>query len=846
MRPPATTVAAGGSTSGGDNVQVAAVDKSQKGKKVVEDIWMSKDRFGAKRLSILADNLSPAKKQIIQSKSAFRALLNVAQFRIPNELTDFVATHTSSRLREYKLRKNQMVFTTDMVRKVFGIRCGRKPIDLSITGGAELDDIRALYHGGKKREELATAINILKNCADTDEETIIRTWDLVSLATVVAPKSSNHVNLEYVGLMADPTKTDEYAWDEHLLGLLMQTVSNIQKKKKKQAHVLPKDCSKFEFWITGPFILLGIAYMDHLDFPPCDHTFDKSLPRVCSVKTSDFTFVVQHDSDRKILSNKTVFGRRDFLPLSATPYGTAPGYDDFNKPAPVEDVDVNPSASLNEWLNFPSSQDLQVPARFKTLYEKHKAIFEADVDVTMKNLSAGLKRMQAQRMAALLVDVESSSKEEEAGPSVVFPTKSTADDDDQLQDDDGSETEDDEKEPEDHGVDAAAAKDTDGDVDDVVEKGGAADASMEQGGPVATKHADAPQAAIIIDSMSKGADATEQPDVVSPDRSPIHSPRKDISDEAWANAPDKPPFDLFEPGTDEYAEFCISQSLPPSCDAPTGAVTTASDASESIPASPSTLVDLAPFGSTEPATHAVLIAPVVVNIESSVKGDGSSGLLTHEKKTRFKRAAKEELTPPKLKKMKVSEDVEQKYSTFVMNGRKFKSHPKDRAPPVFVEIGRYYCCYRTFQTSLRPRQNLDSELMNVWIEKFNHESDIVCKKSARKKRKYAFTQHFVEKLIVDPKAFNAKACMDELKEQNAKFKIFKCDLLYFPIVKFNHWAVPCINLVAKQMHIFDSMKGSKNASVMDDCARNLVSNPAILVHCVCYIYSRAFFFAAYH
>ena len=49
-----------------------------------------------------------------------------------------------------------------------------------------------------------------------------------------------------------------------------------------------------------------------------------------------------------------------FLPLSATPYGTAPGYDDFNKPAPVEDVDVNPSASLNEWLNFPSSQDLQV------------------------------------------------------------------------------------------------------------------------------------------------------------------------------------------------------------------------------------------------------------------------------------------------------------------------------------------------------------------------------------------------------------------------------------------------------------------------------------------------------
>ena len=79
-------------------------------------------------------------------------------------------------------------------------------------------------------------------------------------------------------------------------------------------------------------------------------------------------------------------------------------------------------------------------------------------------------------------------------------------------------------------------------------------------------------------------------------------------------------------------------------------------------------------------TQLFSVFAVVVNIESSVKGDGSSGLLTHEKKTRFKRAAKEELTPPKLKNMKVSEDVEQKYSTFVMNGRKFKGHPKDRAP----------------------------------------------------------------------------------------------------------------------------------------------------------------------
>lgn len=59
----------------------------------------------------------------------------------------------------------------------------------------------------------------------------------------------------------------------------------------------------------------------------------------------------------------------------------------------------------------------------------------------------------------------------------------------------------------------------------------------------------------------------------------------------------------------------------------------------------------------------------------------------------------------------------------------------------FVEIGRYYCSYKAFNLSLRPRQCLDSELMNVWIEKFNHEANILSNSNSRQKRKYAFTQH---------------------------------------------------------------------------------------------------------
>ena len=38
---------------------------------------------------------------------------------------------------------------------------------------------------------------------------------------------------------------------------------------------------------------------------------------------------------------------------------------------------------------------------------------------------------------------------------------------------------------------------------------------------------------------------------------------------------------------------------------------------------------------------------------------------------------------------------------------------------------------------------LDSEVMNVWIEKFNHDSKTLATKSPHEKKKYAFTQHIV-------------------------------------------------------------------------------------------------------
>jgi hypothetical protein len=65
----------------------------------------------------------------------------------------------------------------------------------------------------------------------------------------------------------------------------------------------------FEKFFIPFMCIFQIVYMDHLDFPPNEHIIDYLLPRACHVTNSDFAFVVANGLDRKILNNKTVFGR---------------------------------------------------------------------------------------------------------------------------------------------------------------------------------------------------------------------------------------------------------------------------------------------------------------------------------------------------------------------------------------------------------------------------------------------------------------------------------------------------------------------------------------------------------
>jgi hypothetical protein len=60
-------------------------------------------------LSTIAQEIFPAKRRVIEENSAFRALLNVSPFNIPNDLIDFIVVHTTPQLREFKYHKNMIV-----------------------------------------------------------------------------------------------------------------------------------------------------------------------------------------------------------------------------------------------------------------------------------------------------------------------------------------------------------------------------------------------------------------------------------------------------------------------------------------------------------------------------------------------------------------------------------------------------------------------------------------------------------------------------------------------------------------------------------------------------------------
>ncbi|KAI4997067.1 hypothetical protein ZWY2020_052409 [Hordeum vulgare] len=159
--------------------------------------------------------------------------------------------------------------------------------------------------------------------------------------------TSNLVPLEYLASLVDMDSINEFAWDENFLVVALNEVKKYQKKRNE---------GKTAFWIGGCLPMFAIIYMDFVEVPrllACEHRIDYSLPRSCFVCNDDFKLIQEIDRN-KLSLDKIDFGKRNFSQLrrlAETPYvrldSCSEAQHQNNKfvrtDAPTHDIPSNPA-----------------------------------------------------------------------------------------------------------------------------------------------------------------------------------------------------------------------------------------------------------------------------------------------------------------------------------------------------------------------------------------------------------------------------------------------------------------------------------------------------------------------
>ncbi|KAM0913510.1 hypothetical protein ACQ4PT_012110 [Festuca glaucescens] len=157
----------------------------------------------------------------------------------------------------------------------------------------------------------------------------------------------------------------------------------------------------------------------------------------------------------------------------------------------------------------------------------------------------------------------------------------------------------------------------------------------------------------------------------------------------------------------------------------------------------------------------------------------TSGPSIHEKRTRHKRVAVDFDSTPKMKKVKVNADADALYTKYVLHKQKTKKLKDGESHSPCFKIGGFFISYQNWQASLRPRGDLDNEVMALYIEHFN-----LSHKTSRKCKKYAFSCLMSDLLSVNPARFVPSLnCFREFNRVCDDFKARKSDLDYISIFR---------------------------------------------------------------
>ncbi|KAE8779564.1 hypothetical protein D1007_47403 [Hordeum vulgare] len=375
-------------------------------------------RFSATRLRQIADRLPKKKKDVI-CLCSFGSLLNINSFSVPTNLLDWVVMKIDPEKSLFSHRQKSILFTKDMVRKIFNVTSGSRAVELLRRNEPHV--LREPYRVGSRAPTRRT-IEVLEVADVLDVVTIKTAWVLLCIALVLSPGTGNMVPLEYLASLVDMDSINEFAWDEHFLAVALNEVKKYQKKRNE---------GKTAFWIGGCLPMFAIIYMDFVEVPrllACEHRIDYSLPRSCFVCNDDFKLIQEIDRN-KLSLDKIDFGKRNlrahypFFFIFPILFFFAQHQNNkfVRTDAPTHDIPSNPAfdgcevggdvcGSLDEWLHpLPSSEEMEIPRHMIPIYEKHKKLHATEVKKVLKSFGQVLEGMFCKRLASILAEANANA-----------------------------------------------------------------------------------------------------------------------------------------------------------------------------------------------------------------------------------------------------------------------------------------------------------------------------------------------------------------------------------------------------------------------------------------------------
>ncbi|VAH08512.1 unnamed protein product [Triticum turgidum subsp. durum] len=777
-------------------------------------------RFAAKRLrGVAKTKLNPTKRHYI-NETGFGDLMTISHFKAPPDLMEWLTMNIDTEKRELRLSRTKViVFTRDMVKKVFNIPSGNRPVELFKRH--EQCELRNIYHKNG-RAPIAHTVTVLHRARNDDGDTTKRSWVLLALATVLTPSTGNMVPLEYLKSLVEMDKVAEFAWDEHVLSVAMREV----------------------------------IYMDHLIFPQAainEHQLNYSLPRACFVHQTDFDLVLEFDKN-KLSLGKASFGKCRFRPLSETPYIALPAEGpvgnmtkvDQDQQVPdspdcvdtedcgAENVNINDNqadvaeeenpteggsnptehgksrdedvcGSLDDWLQNPApfGAELELPSHLAAIYDKHTKLYSLELKGALSSFGQVLQAIHCKRMGQLLKDVDAASSSYQGATDVSFDVPPPRSNDVDKSDRHGCVKESYSKK--------AADEPT---TDKVVEPGEGARSNHASG----IDHESNGGNVVEMGTRTSGEDIEHGDQLIERNDSVVSEPPAQSFENArekvssgediehgdqfierndsvhtsvtghWSDAPS---MCLFQEGTEEYDWWISVQSQDPNSNAPTHGNTATTPKSCGVfdvtpqaaisreveaPVYDVTPISMAPLssgaadGPSKPQEETVVL---VSSREPSPNLDEEKLKSKDENKLKSKKRVGSPLSAgSKYKKIKTDSNTEAMYQHYVMKRYKMKKMKRGEVEPPFIRIDDFHITYTNFQKSLKPRAHICSEVMSLFIESFNIEQ----LSSSNMQKKFAFSVLMSLQLSVHPEVFDPSVCAKELRRACQNFQISVFDL----------------------------------------------------------------------